>query len=137
MRRSYPRRRALLITVVAAALAGTLVGGCSEKLIPPGPTLSARTYRMGFSWFPPRPDLNLALATINLWSSRGDAALIQVSPPWDSLLAGRPPESLVRNNELGLANYYRARGLRVIVSIDPTNGLDRSAESPALVAAGR
>jgi hypothetical protein len=98
---------------------------------------TARTYRMGFSWFPPRPDLNLALAVINYWSVRADAGLIAVSPPWDSLLAGRPPDALVRNNELGLANYFRARGLRVIVSVDPTNGLDRSAEAPALVAAGR
>lgn len=92
---------------------------------------------MGFSWFPPRPDLNLGLVTINIWSTRADAALIAVSPPWDSLLAGRAPDFLVRTNELGLANYYRARGLRVIVSVDPTNGLDRAAEAPALVAAGR
>ena len=133
MRASLARTSTLLLTIAAVALAG----GCSDKLIPPGPTLLARTYRMGFSSFPPRPDLNLALTTINLWASRGDAALILTDPPWDSLLAGRSPDSLIRNNQLGLANYYRARGLRVIASIDPTNGLDRSAESPALVAAGR
>jgi len=131
------RRRLRTGAVLAALLAGALLGGCSGKhgVVQPAP--SPRTYYMGFSWFPPRPDINLALTTINLWSSRADAGLIQVSPPWDSLLAGRAPDSLVRNNELGLANYYRARGLRVIVSVDPTNGLDRSAEAPALVAAGR
>jgi hypothetical protein len=123
--------------VLAAALAGALLGGCSDDKGPLLPGVIPRTYTMGFSWFPPRPDLNLALTVINTWSPRADAALIQVSPPWDSLLAGRAPDSLVRNNELGLANYYRARGLRIIVSIDPTNGLDRSAEAPALVAAGR
>lgn len=122
---------------VAAVLAGALLGGCSKDSSPTGPAPNPRTYYMGFSWFPPRPDLNLALQTIGLWSTRADAALIAVSPPWDSLLAGRAPDSLVRNNELGLANYYRARGLRVVVSIDPTNGLDRSAEAPSLVAAGR
>jgi hypothetical protein len=125
------------IPIAAAVLAGALLGGCSDDDHTILPSLTARTYRMGFSWFAPRPDLNLALTTINLWSTRADAALILVSPPWDSLLAGRSPDSLVRNNELGLANYYRARGLRVIVSIDPTNGLDRSSEAPALVAAGR
>ena len=121
---------------VAAVLAGALLGGCAKDSSPTGPAPNPRTYYMGFSWFPPRPDLNLALQTIGLWSTRADAALIAVSPPWDSLLAGRAPDSLVRN-ELGLANYYRARGLRVIVSVDPTNGLDRSAEAPSLVAAGR
>ena len=122
---------------VAAVLAGALLSGCSEDGSPTGPAPNPRTYYMGFSSFPPRPDLNLALVTINLWSQRADAALILTDPPWDSLLAGRAPDSLIRNNQLGLANYYRARGLRVIVSVDPTNGLDRSAEAPKLVAAGR
>ena len=122
---------------VAAVVAGALLGGCSKGSSPTGPAPNPRTYYMGFSSFPPRPDLNLALLTINLWAQRADAALILTDPPWDSLLAGRAPDSLIRNNQLGLANYYRARGLRVIVSIDPTNGLDRSAEAPKLVAAGR
>jgi len=92
---------------------------------------------MGFSSFPPRPDLNLAIATINAWAPRADAGLILTDPPWAALLAGESIDSMIRNNQLGLANYFRSRGLRVIASIDPTNGLDRSAESPALVAAGR
>jgi hypothetical protein len=121
---------------VAALLLAALLGGCSSDN-PAGPTLNARSYFMGFSPFPPRPDVNLSLTTINLWSQRADAALILTEPPWDSLLAGRPPDSLIRANQLGYANYLRARGLRVVVSIDPTNGLDRSAESAALVAAGR
>ena len=92
---------------------------------------------MGFTAFPPRPDQALALLTIGIWSQRADAALILAEPPWDSLLAGFPPDSLVRVIHLPLANYYRAKGLRLIVSVDPTNGLDRSAESAPLVAAGR
>jgi hypothetical protein len=59
-------------------------------------------------------------------------------PPWDSLLAGRAPDSLIRNNQLGLANYFRSKGLnRIVVSVDPTNGLDRASDSAPLVAAGR
>lgn len=92
---------------------------------------------MGFSSFPPRPDVALLGPTIDLWSKRADMGLILTDPPWDSLLAGRSPDSLVRHNQLGLANYYRAKGLRVVASIDPTNGLDRSADAAALVAAGR
>jgi hypothetical protein len=70
-------------------------------------------------------------------AQRADAALIDNEPPWDSLLAGRSPDSLVRNDQLGLAQYCRAKGLRIIVSVDATDGLDRSADSAPLVAAGR
>jgi len=127
--------RRILLPVTAVLLAA-LIGGCSSDHRT-GPTLRARTYLMGFSSFPPRPDQALALLTIGVWSQRGDAALILSEPPWDSLLAGFPPDSFVKAVHLPLANYYRGLGLRVIVSVDPTNGLDRSAESPALVAAGR
>jgi hypothetical protein len=34
-------------------------------------------------------------------------------------------------------SYYRGKGLRLVASIDPTNGLDRSAEAPGLAALGR
>ena len=122
---------------ILAAMILLLLGGCSNDKPPTQPNASGRTYRMGFSPFPPRPDVNLSLLTINLWSQRADAALILTEPPWDSLLAGRPSDSLIRANQLGYANYLRARGLRVVVSIDPTNGLNRAQESAALVAAGR
>jgi len=92
---------------------------------------------MGFSSTPPRPDTALALRTIDLWAQRADAALILLEPPWAALLAGERPETLVRNDPLGLADYYRAKGLRIVASIDPTDGLDRSSDSRALVTAGR
>jgi len=125
-----------LFLSMAAILLASLLGGCSTDH-GTGPTPRARTYLMGFTSFPPKPAPNLALLTIELWSQRGDAALILSEPPWDSLLAGFPPDSFVRAVHLPLANYYRAKGLRLIVSVDPTNGLDRSAESQPLVAAGR
>jgi hypothetical protein len=92
---------------------------------------------MGFSGFPPRFDLTIALQSIDMWALRADAALIVGEPPWDSLLAGRSPDTLIQNDQLGLANYYRSKGLRIVVSVDPTNGLDRSSDAAALVAAGR
>jgi hypothetical protein len=124
-------------SILAALLFAGFLAGCSGDSGPTAPRLTPRTYEMGFSAFPPRPDLSLALQTIDLWSRRADAALILNEPPWDSLLAGRSPDSLIRNNQLGLANYYRAKGLRIVVSIDPTNGLDRSSDAAALVQAGR
>src|SRR5262249_12059680 len=73
---------------------------------------------------------------IDVWSSRADAAIISGEPPWQRMLAGEDPESLAREL-VPLANLYRAKGLELWVYLDPANGLDRAAESDALVHAGR
>ena len=120
------------------ALASALWLQCSsDGGAPTGPGLPSRTYVMGFSGIPPRPDLYLTIQTINLWGTRADAALILSEPPWAALLAGAAPDSLVRGDQLGLANYYRSKGLHIIASVDPTNGLNRASDSQPLVDAGR
>ncbi|MFO1078098.1 MAG: hypothetical protein U1E73_10300 [Planctomycetota bacterium] len=96
-----------------------------------------RSYHMGFSWLPPTPNLNSALQTVDAFAPHADSALILVSPPWQALLNGGDPTALVTANELGLAQLYRGRGLDVVVSIDPTDGTDRSRNAPELVTAGR
>jgi hypothetical protein len=131
--RTHVRPRSSL----ALALTCALLAGCSSSSGTLAPAPAPRTYFMGFTGFPPGPSLALIIQTIDMWSHRADAALILNEPPWDSLLAGRPAEALIRNNQLGLAQYYRAKNLRVIVSVDATNGLDRSSDSAPLVAAGR
>ena len=120
----------------AAALGCTLWAvACSDATRPGGPP---RAFRMGFSAIPPRPDLDVTLQALNVWtSSHADAAILHVSVPYTALLAGIPAKQAVDSNELGLANYYRAKGLRVVITVDVTNGLDRSQEDPALVALGR
>ena len=125
-------KRALLLAATAA-LSGCGGGGAAS----PTPAASPRTYVMGFSGIPPRLDSALVTPVVDLWARRADAGLVLQEPPWAELLAGIDPEALVRANPLGLAQYYRGKGLHVIASIDPTNGLDRSQESAALVAAGR
>ncbi|MGH7615337.1 MAG: hypothetical protein ACREMW_15005, partial [Gemmatimonadales bacterium] len=93
---------------------------------------------MGFSAIPPYPDQTVTLQALNLWtSSHADAAIMHVSVPWPALLAGTTPAQAVRGNELGLANYYRAKGLLLVLMVDVTNGLDRSKEDPALDSLGR
>jgi hypothetical protein len=124
--------------LAALALTGATLTSCSGK--DHGPfalSPSPRGYFMGFSGFPPRPSVAAILQTIDAWAPRSDAALLLGEAPWDSLLAGKSPDSLIRNDQLGLANYYRGKGLRVIVSVDPTNGLDRSSDSAPLAAKGR
>lgn len=92
---------------------------------------------MGFSPIPPRPDQATVLPTLEMWTRRADAGILHVPPPWDSLLAGVPAAALVERHLAPITNYYRAKGLAVVVTLDATDGLDRAAEAPQLVAAGR
>ena len=115
--------------LVLAALA------CGGSTGPSGPP---RTFRMGFSAIPPRADQTVLLQSLNLWtSSHADAAIMHISVPWAALLGGIPAPQEVNGNELGLANYYRAKHLSLVVTVDVTNGLDRAAEDPTLDSAGR
>lgn len=133
--RTHGLFRALLSVVLSVG-----VGACSGKVKHPtatGTPAPTRTFRMGFSAIPPRADFALLLAALDLWTRRADAAILHVSPPWAALLAGAAADSTVRLQHLGLADYYRAKGLDLVVMLDATDGLNRAAEAPELVAAGR
>lgn len=114
-------------------LGACLVVGCSDTDGAP-PT---RTYRMGFSAIPPRNDLTVALASLNLWATRADAGIMHLSIPWTVLLGGTAAETEVRTVQLPLAQFYRGHGFALMVTLDPTDGLNRAQEDPALIAAGR
>jgi hypothetical protein len=132
MKRYFSMRSA----AVLAALATITLLACSNDVgtPAPGPT---RSYRMGFSGIPPTNDLPTAIAAINMWSTRADAAIMSFELPWDSLLAGAPPERLIANDQAGLAQYYRIKGHKLWIYLDPANGLNRAGEATALVNAGR
>jgi len=122
-----------------AWIAGLLLAasGCSSKSTAPPAPQPTRPYRMGFTAIPPRADFSVQLATLSLMSSRVDAALMLSEVPWDSLLEGVRADSIVIRHQLGLAQYYRNLGLRIVVSLDPTNGLNRASDADPLVARGR
>jgi hypothetical protein len=111
----------------------TLLAGCAKHRSPAAPE-PTRSYLMGFSGIPPRPDFPTQLATLDAWGPHADAALILNEALWDSLLAGVRMDSFVIRNQVGLADYYRGRGFKIVASIDPTNGLDRSSDSAPLAA---
>jgi hypothetical protein len=98
--------------------------------------LPERSYRMGFQNSAPRYDYDLVIQSLHIWEQRADAAIISVEVPWDSLYAGVSPENYVSNNFKGLVDYYRGKGFKLWVYIDPANGLDRSANSDKLQALG-
>jgi hypothetical protein len=112
-----------------------LVLACSDGASGPGqPT---RGYLMGFSAIPPKMDTTLLIPTLTLAAQHSDAGLIQLSIPWDVLLDDTAAATEVRLVRLPLVNFYRGSGKRIVVALDVTNGLDRSAEDPILVGLGR
>src|SRR5256712_6300982 len=122
------RARSFIVAVVGVLACGDGAG--------PGP--APRTSLMGFSAIPPRLDSTAdVIIAINKWVPHADAAIMHVAPPWAAMLGGATPDSAVRTVELPLANYYRAKGLAIVFTVDATDGLDRAAEAPELVAAGR
>jgi hypothetical protein len=92
---------------------------------------------MGFSVIPPKPDLKTALRSLEIWTRRADAAIMHLDVPWALLLAGTSPEEALRRDGVDLEHYYRSKHLKLVVTIDVTNGLGRESEAPPLVAAHR
>jgi hypothetical protein len=92
---------------------------------------------MGFSHIPPSPDQTTAVASLEMWRTRADAALMHMDVQWAAMLAGTTAVAAARADALELANYYRAHGLPIVLMLDVTNGIARDQEAPALVAAGR
>lgn len=92
---------------------------------------------MGFSPIPPRVDTTLLLPTLELAAQYSDIGLIQLSIPWQVLLDDTAAATEVRIVRLPLAEYYTATGRPYVVALDVTDGLNRAAEDPQLVAAGR
>ena len=111
-----------------------LLAACGDGASPSGPT---RSYLMGFSAIPPKPDPALQIPTLTATLQHSDAGLIQLSIPWTVLLAGTTAPTEVRQVRLPLVNYYRANGKKIVVALDVTDGLNRAQEDPALIAAGR
>ena len=106
----------------------------------PEPKVSSgtpRSFMMGFSVIPPKPDIKIAVRSMQIWTQRADAAIMHLDVPWALLLAGTSPEEALRRDGVDLEHYYRSKHLVLVVTIDVTNGLGRESEAPALVAAHR
>ena len=132
MRSIWSGRAATSLVLALAVLAA-----CADKGTGPNTHLTPRTFRMGFGSVPPDSTLQSALASLASWTVRADAAIMHVSVPYKALLTGTTATSYVQTVDLPLANYYRTKGLSIVITVDVTNGLDRSAEDADLVALGR
>jgi hypothetical protein len=101
------------------------------------PSGSSRSYRMGFSALPPGNDQNVVFQSLEMWAQRADAAILHISIPYTELLAGTSSTTIIQRDHRDLVNYYRAKGQAIAVMLDLTDGLNRAAEAPELVALGR
>jgi hypothetical protein len=114
----------------------SIVAACNRD--PGSPAAErGRPYRMGFSGFPPKPEMSVALAALDLWVGRADAAIFHMDVPWQKLLDGMSAEAALQQDGIDLAQYYRSRQLTIVFTVDVTDGLARDREAPALRAAGR
>lgn len=112
--------------------------GCARPAAEPKmPSRETRSYFMGFSVIPPKPDVSVAVRSMEVWTRRADAAIMHLDVPWALLLAGTSPADALRKDGVDLERYYRSKHLKLVVTIDVTNGLARESEAPALVAAHR
>lgn len=133
-RKVFIRTRRSLTALGIATLA-TLTGArCGSSTTAPA---SPRSYRMGFSATPPKLEIQSAIQTITMWSSRGDAALLQLTPPWKAMLADTAPAVIIKREQVDLVSFYRSKGMEVVAMIDATDGLSRDKEHPDLLAEGR
>lgn len=133
------RRRWLAATLAAAAAPLAACGGSGGTPAPsPSPSPAAtRSWRMGFSPNPPRPTVDAMLKDVDTFSSRSELCIIHEEPPWTELLAGATPDAYLDAERVALVDYMRGKGLRFMFMGDLNDGLDRSKDSPKLVAAGR
>jgi hypothetical protein len=129
-------RRALTTLCVAAGLLS-----CTQSTRTSDPTVGnarPRTFRMGFGANPPRPTTESAVQTITAWSARADAAIMHNGVPYAALLSDTiSATAYVTTVDQPLTNFYRGKGFPVAITVDITDGLNRAAEAPELVALHR
>lgn len=129
------------MTIGGGLLAATLLAtsGCPRSSSPPPEieTHLTRPYLMGFSVIPPKPDIKVALRSMEIWTRRADAAIMHMEVPWALLLEGKTPEEALKRDGIDLARHYRSKNLKLVITLDVTNGLARESEAVALVTAKR
>ena len=124
----------------AGLFAATLLvaSGCPRSSPPPEiETNLTRPYLMGFSVIPPKPDIKVALRSMEIWTQRSDAAIMHMDVPWALFLEGKTPEEALKRDGIDLARHYRSKNLKLVITLDVTNGLARESEAAALVTARR
>src|SRR2546423_15475537 len=98
---SRPFARPILAAVIVETLATCAPAPRGVDVI----SKPTRSYFMGFSVQPPRPDINIAVKALDIWTRRADAAIMHVDVPWAQMLAGGSPEDALRKDGVDLEKF--------------------------------
>jgi hypothetical protein len=129
-----PIRRRLCGAMAIASLSGGLSACGGGGTSPPTAT---RTWKMGFSANPPRPDTAVLLHGVDLWSTRAELAIIHEELPWTDLVKSMPADAILDRDKVQLVQYFRNKGLQLVFMGDLNDGLSRGEEAPQLRALGK
>jgi len=86
---SFMSRRILVLMLI---LAITNIVGCKKT-----PSGNSRHFHMGFQLSAPRYELSDMIRSLDIWSTRADAAMITSEVPWDSLYGGVKAEDFTNS----------------------------------------
>ncbi len=133
------RLRRGLVTVFLLLLLA-MAGGCGDAARQQTPVTPSspepRSFSMGWAPTPPQPTVESLIETANAMAPVSEMAIVQRPVPWARLFAGETLASLVAG-EVSLAQFLRGLNLEIVWLVDPLDGLNRTRETPELVAAGR
>ncbi len=147
-------RKVLLAVAIAGVLVAALAG-CDRREVTtagvPSPTArivvpgvatdeahpASRAYGMGFFVQPPRPTVQALIDMVPKMAKVSDYAMIQREVPWTKIAAGLSIEQIIAEDFTGLVSYLRGNGLKLVLLVDPLDGLDRTSESLEAVKNGR
>lgn len=130
------------VAMAAPGNADPATGDLPHRLVVPNvrtgaPREQTRTYAMGWWLLTPVPTVAALLEMMPKLAAVSEYAVIQREAPWTRILAGDHMDAIIDEEYQGLVDLLRGSGLKLVILVDPLDGLDRKKEGPELVAAGR
>lgn len=97
----------------------------------------SRSYGMGFFLQPSRPTVPAILEAVPKMAKLSDYVMIQREVPWTKIAAGKSFEAIIEEDYTGIVRLLRGHGLRIVILVDPLDGLDRRSEAVEALKNGR
>ena len=129
----------LLIGVIATFLSGTACSkdaqqgrpyrAVASELANDSPQAAAAPMGMGFFVMPSVPSVAATLALVPKMAAVSDYAMIQREAPWTRIAKGDSFEQIIDDEYVGLVNLLRGNGLKIVLLVDPLDGLNRRNEA--------
>lgn len=135
-------RRVSLFVGIALAIGFGAAAGCEDETDGAGlprrtvvPSLAGdsavtptRSFAMGWGFTPPVPSVEAVIDIIPRIATVSEYTIIQREVPWGRLTAGASIEQVLDEDWDGLVDFLRGNGLKLVILIDPLDGLDRTRE---------